>query len=263
MELARGVVARCLITDISDRFIKDFKTSFPSGKLVEARVTSIDKEKNLVSITLKKSAVVGKSGEGQFTFDKLEIGMVVAGEIKKVESFGLFVFLARSRLQGLCHISQVSDKKVNDLASYYKPGDYIKAKVLRLDSEKKRISLGVKASLFNDPNEVIANMIDVEEEAEEAPEAEMPPMADEEPAEMEGEAADVEMDEQDLADVADALSVLQDKFAPLLDQAEEAEEAEEMPEEEPEIEEEPETEEESKTEGKESSPAETGRESSD
>ena len=77
---------------------------------------------------------------------------------------------------------------------------------------------------------------------EEQEEAEMPPMADEEPAEkpemgpaeepemdMDGEAADVEMDEQDLADVAGALSVLQDKLAPLLDQAEEAEE---MPEEE-------------------------------
>jgi len=66
-----------------------------------------------------------------------------------------------------------------------------------------------------------------EEMEDETPEAEMPPMADEEPAEMEpeeepemeGGAADVEMDEQDLADVADALSVLQDKLAPLLDQA--------------------------------------------
>ena len=71
------------------------------------------------------------------------------------------------------------------------------------------------------------NMYEAEDEAEEEPVEEMPPMADEEPAEMgpeeepemEGGAADVEMDEQDLADVADALSVLQDKLGPLLDQA--------------------------------------------
>ena len=69
-----------------------------------------------------------------------------------------------------------------------------------------------------------APMMEAEEEVE--IDDEMPPMADEESEmgpeeepEMEDGAADVEMDEQDLADVADALSVLQDKLGPLLDQA--------------------------------------------
>ena len=84
--------------------------------------------------------------------------------------------------------------------------------------------------------EMDENMYEQEDETALADEDEMPPMADEEPAEMgpeeepemEGGAADVEMDEQDLADVADALSVLQDKLAPLLDQAKPGEEEADM-----------------------------------
>jgi hypothetical protein len=63
-------------------------------------------------------------------------------------------------------------------------------------------------------------------------EEEMPEMDMEEEPEMEGGEADVEMDEEDLADVKSALDTLQDKLAPLLDQAEGGEE---MPEEEPEM----------------------------
>ena len=68
-------------------------------------------------------------------------------------------------------------------------------------------------------------------------EAPMPPMADEEPAEeMEADAADVEMDEEDLADVKSALDTLQSKLAPLLDQAEGEEPDMEEPADEPEME---------------------------
>ena len=67
---------------------------------------AVDKAKGHVSVSLKKSAVQGTLAN-KFTFDMLEVGMVVAGEVKKVESFGIFVYLSNSKLQGLCHISQV------------------------------------------------------------------------------------------------------------------------------------------------------------
>ena len=78
-------------------------------------------------------------------------------------------------------------------------------------------------------------------EAEE--EDEMPPMADEEPAEMEGGEADVDMDVEDLADVKSALETLQDKLGPLLDQAEDGEGTEEPEMDMPDAEEAPEEEE--------------------
>lgn len=66
-------------------------------------------------------------------FSELEVGQIIKGKVKSLQSFGVFVTLKNSDISGLCHISEVSPDYVKDLAKVYSIGDAVKAKILRLD----------------------------------------------------------------------------------------------------------------------------------
>jgi rRNA biogenesis protein RRP5 len=95
------------------------------------------------------------------------MGQVVRGTVKSVQSFGVFVRLRNSDLSGLCHISEVSEEFVKDLAKQYAVGDAVKAKVLRKDDAKKTISLGMKDAYFEGADDALDDDEDDEEEEEE------------------------------------------------------------------------------------------------
>ena len=82
-------------------------------------------------------------------------GSVIEGEIRNITEFGLFVGLDGD-IDGMVHLSDLSwDKSGEEAGKDYKKGDVIKAKVLDVDVEKERISLGVK-QLSADPFEGVA-----------------------------------------------------------------------------------------------------------
>jgi ribosomal protein S1 len=70
------------------------------------------------------------------------IGSTIEGEVKKVVEFGAFVELAPG-VEGLVHVSQLALKRVNRPGEVVKEGDKVKAKVLGIDMEKRRISLSM------------------------------------------------------------------------------------------------------------------------
>merc|ERR1711964_858291 len=76
----------------------------------------------------------------------------MGGKVRKVEDYGVFIVIDGSNnLSGLCHQSQMADKnRVVDVKKLYEEGDVVRAKILNLDREKKRISFGLKASYFDD-----------------------------------------------------------------------------------------------------------------
>jgi predicted RNA-binding protein with RPS1 domain len=74
---------------------------------------------------------------------------VLAGKVRRVEAYGVFIDIeGGSRLVGLCHISQVADEKVVNLAARYRAGQAVRAKVLGVDLGKGRLTLGLRPSLF-------------------------------------------------------------------------------------------------------------------
>ena len=73
---------------------------------------------------------------------------VVTGRVKKVEAFGVFIAVADSLLQGLAHVSELSDDFTKDPAATFAPGQAVRAVVLRKDETQARLSLGLKASYF-------------------------------------------------------------------------------------------------------------------
>ncbi len=77
------------------------------------------------------------------------VGAVVTGRVTSVRDFGAFVDLGGG-VQGLLHVSEMGWSRVSDSSSVVKPGDEVTVKILRVDDDKQRISLGLK-QLTDDP----------------------------------------------------------------------------------------------------------------
>lgn len=103
--LARNVVGRVLIKDLSDQFLKDWKAHFKVNQLVKAKVLSVDTSAKKVGLSLKVSVVQGKSTEKGM--EDINEGDKVSGSVSRVEDYGLFIKLDGYNLSGLCHKSEV------------------------------------------------------------------------------------------------------------------------------------------------------------
>lgn len=148
--LGGSVTALVKISNLSDRFLKDWKDQFQVDQLVKGRIISVDAAVHQAELSLKAS-VVDEDYTPLTTFDAIKAGQVVTGKVRKVEEFGAFIVVDNSaNVSGLCHRSQMADKAVRDATKLYREGDAVKALVLEVDAKKRRISFGLKPSLFED-----------------------------------------------------------------------------------------------------------------
>ncbi|KAL8670133.1 MAG: hypothetical protein Q9168_005315 [Polycauliona sp. 1 TL-2023] len=160
VSLAFDVTAFVRVSDLFDLFLKDWKSEFEIDQLVQGKIIKVDKDLDRVQMSLKRSHI-DKNYQPPLTFDDMIVGQVVTGKVRKVESFGVFIVLDNSaNVSGLCHISQMADRKSADPKKLYDEGDSVKAKILKIDRNTRRISLGLKASFFE--NEINADESDNE-----------------------------------------------------------------------------------------------------
>lgn len=153
VNLGGHVTAFVKITDLSDIFLKRWKEHFRMDQLVKGRVTAVDPSLGQVNLSLKAS-LVEKDYVPPRTLADFEEGEVVKGKVRRVEDFGAFVVIDGSaNVSGLCHRSQMAEKNVKDARKLYSAGDVVKARIMKIDSEKKQISFGLKASYFEDGDE--------------------------------------------------------------------------------------------------------------
>jgi small subunit ribosomal protein S1 len=102
------------------------------------------------NIVLSRRALLEKDRKSmrETTLHKIEEGSVVTGIVKNITDYGLFIDLGG--IDGLLHITDISWGRVGHPSELYQVGDQIKVKVLKFDSEKERVSLGLK-QLNDDP----------------------------------------------------------------------------------------------------------------
>jgi small subunit ribosomal protein S1 len=116
------------------------------GQEVDVQVLEVDSNKRRISLGLKQCM----DNPWQAFAAAHPAGSTIEGEIKSITEFGLFVGLD-NEIDGMVHLSDLSWDKPAELAvADYKKGNMVKAKVLDIDVEKERISLGVK-QLAGDP----------------------------------------------------------------------------------------------------------------
>jgi small subunit ribosomal protein S1 len=149
VELEPGVEALVHVSEMSWT-----KKNVHPGKIVstsqevEVQILDVDPVKRRISLGLKQCL-----DNPWATFaDKYPPGTEIEGEIRNITEFGLFVGLPGD-IDGMVHLSDLDWKRAGDEAiADYKKGDMVKVKVLDIDSEKERISLGIK-QLGADPFE--------------------------------------------------------------------------------------------------------------
>ncbi len=123
------------------------------GTEVEVQVLEVDSNKRRISLGLKQTQENPWAG---FAAGH-PAGTVIEGEIKSITEFGLFVGL-EGDIDGMVHLSDLAWDRPGDAAvADYKKGDMVKAKVLDVDVEKERISLGIK-QLTGDPMEKVSTL---------------------------------------------------------------------------------------------------------
>ncbi|KAI1769576.1 nucleic acid-binding protein [Hypoxylon sp. FL1150] len=150
VNLGGNVTAMVKISDLSDRFLKEWKDEYQVDQLVKGRIISVDPVVGHVQMSLKAS-VVDKNYVPQVNYQDLCEGQIVTGKVRKVEEFGAFIVIEDSaNVSGLCHRSEMAEKPVEDARKLFSEGDMVKAIILKLNKEKKRINFGLKPSYFED-----------------------------------------------------------------------------------------------------------------
>lgn len=147
------VTALVKITDLSDSFLKDWQQSFQVDQLVKGRITVVDVAAGRVNMSLKAS-VADEEYVAPKTIANFTKGQVVTGKVRAVEEFGAFIVIDdTANVSGLCHRSEMAEKQVKDAKKLYSPGDVVKARILKIDLDKKKVSFGLKPSYFEDSDE--------------------------------------------------------------------------------------------------------------
>jgi small subunit ribosomal protein S1 len=107
---------------------------------VEVMVLDVDAQKRRISLGLKQTI----ANPWEKFVESFPIGTEVEGEVKNITEFGLFVGLP-GEIDGMVHMSDIAwDRSGEQAIAEFKKGDVVKAKVLDVDVEKERISLGIK-----------------------------------------------------------------------------------------------------------------------
>lgn len=164
--LGHGVSAYVRVSDLSDSYLKEWKDAFQIDQLVKGRITVVDPDQGKLQMSLKES-VLDPNYKAPTTLRDLKPGQIVTGKVRKVEEFGAFVVIDGSlNISGLCHRSEMAEKQVKDARTLYEEGDAVKAKILKIDHQQGKISLGLKASYFNDEEDSESEGEDEDEDSE-------------------------------------------------------------------------------------------------
>lgn len=139
-----GVQGLIHLSDLSWKRVNDPSEVVSVGDTVEVYVLDFDKEKERISLGLKDI----KSDPWNEVLNKLKEGDIVQGTVVKFMDFGAFVEVLDG-VEGLVHISEISDDRILKPSDVLKIGDKVKIKILEINKEDKRISLSIKAASTN------------------------------------------------------------------------------------------------------------------
>ena len=145
IELEEGLDGMIHVSDISwTRKINHPSEVFKKGDEVEAIVLEVDKTNQRISVGVKQLTVDPWSNIDQL----YKVGDLVTGNVTKLASFGAFVGLQHD-IDGLVHISQVSEERTDKIKNVLKVGQEVTARVIKIDKTERRIGLSIKAAAYS------------------------------------------------------------------------------------------------------------------
>ncbi|MCL4194665.1 MAG: S1 RNA-binding domain-containing protein, partial [Thermoguttaceae bacterium] len=161
IEIEEGIDGLLHVSDMSwTRKISHPNEMVEKGQKVQCKVLSVDQDRRRIALGLKQLA---EDPWAHDIPDKYQPGQIVKGKVTKITNFGVFVGLENG-LEGLLHISELADHKVEDPEEIVKVGDEIEVKILRVDSDERKIGLSRKRVEW-------AEEVEAEEEGKATPSA--------------------------------------------------------------------------------------------
>jgi small subunit ribosomal protein S1 len=145
VELEEGIDGMVHVSDMSwTRKINHPSEMLKKGDEVDAIVLDVDPSQQRISLGMKQLATDPWTDIDSF----FRIGDVVPGVISKITTFGAFIEL-KDGIDGLVHISQIQEDRVDKIKDVLKPGQEVQARVIKIDREQRRIGLSIKAANYS------------------------------------------------------------------------------------------------------------------
>jgi small subunit ribosomal protein S1 len=146
VELEEGIDGMVHVSDMSwTRKINHPSEMMKKGDVVEATVLEVDRPNQRIALGMKQLDI-----DPWEKIDQLyKVGDLVTGKVTKLASFGAFVGL-QHEIDGLVHISQISEDHVDKIKNVLKAGQDVSARVIKIDRNERRIGLSIKAASYSD-----------------------------------------------------------------------------------------------------------------
>jgi small subunit ribosomal protein S1 len=146
VELEEGIDGMIHVSDLSwTRKVNHPSEMLKKGQEVDAVVLGIDKANQRISLGMKQL----ETDPWSIIDTRFKVGDIVKGKVAKIASFGAFVELDGD-IDGLIHISQLSEEHVAKVKDVLNVGDEVEARVIKVDKVERRIGLSVKALNYNE-----------------------------------------------------------------------------------------------------------------
>ncbi len=160
VEMEEGIDGMIHVSDMSwTRKVNHPSEVLQKGQVVEAIVLEIDAQNQRISLGLKQA----QTDPWSSIASTYQIGQIVKGKVSKIASFGAFVEL-EDGVDGLVHISQISDQHIDKVKDALKVGQEVEARIVKIDRDDRRIGLSIKA-VGMDEGEVARLTAEAEAEA--------------------------------------------------------------------------------------------------
>ncbi len=146
LELEEGIDGMVHVSDMSwTRKINHPSEMVKKGDEVDAIVLEVDVSNQRISLGMKQL-----TDDPWEEIDRLyRMGDVVSGKVARVAGYGAFVELEHD-IDGLVHISQISEERIEKVKDHLKEGDEVKARVIKIDKDERRIGLSIKAADYDE-----------------------------------------------------------------------------------------------------------------
>lgn len=137
-----GIDGMVHISELSWKRIKHPSEVVSVGDTLEVYIKDLDREANRISLGFKKA----EDNPWEIFKANYKVGDVVKATIVSITNFGAFAQIIDG-VDGLIHISQIADRKVENVKDVLSVGDVVDVKIINIDTESKRISISIRALL--------------------------------------------------------------------------------------------------------------------
>ena len=147
IELEDGIEGLVHISEMTwNKRVKHPSKLVEMGSLVEAKVLGVDVENKRISLGMRQL----EANPWDVVEEKYPVGTIINGAVRNITDFGIFVGIEEG-IDGLVHISDLSwSQRIKHPSEVYNKGDEVEARVLNIDRDNERFSLGIK-QLSDDP----------------------------------------------------------------------------------------------------------------